>query len=128
MTSLLRLPFMSVRRIGTLAIVVVDGAGNWVVAWTSWDRRGAMRGADADLLVSLSRDMGATWTRSVPLNTNAQGDRGEDLGPSLATDGHGTWLAAWSTSALPGQSLGEDRDILAASGRFGQEVIGPPAP
>ena len=107
--------------------LAVDSMGNWVVVWTSWDRRGAERGADADLLVAMSRDHGATWTRSFVLNTNAKNDLGEDTNPSLATDGSGLWITAWSSTETFGNVLDRDRDILTASGRFGREFTGPPA-
>jgi hypothetical protein len=106
--------------------LVVDGAGNWVAAWASWDKRGA-RGADADLMVAMSRDSGATWTDGYPLNSNARSDRGEDVAPTLASDGAGLWVAAWSSSETLGEVLGRDRDILVAAGRFGREIAGPPS-
>lgn len=108
--------------------LAVDGAGNWVAVWPSWDRRGASRGADADLLVAMSRDYGRSWTASAVLNTNAKSDRGEDITPTLATDGAGLWIAAWSSTETAGEVLGGDRDIQAAIGRFGHDFTGPPAP
>jgi hypothetical protein len=108
--------------------LAVDGAGNWVAVWPSWDRRGASRGADADLLVAMSRDHGATWTPSATLNSNAKTDHGEDISPALATDGAGVWIAAWSSTETAGEVLGLDRDIQAAVGRFGREIAGPPPP
>ncbi len=105
--------------------IAVDSGGNWVVVWTSWDRRGAARGADADLLMAMSRDNGATWTPSYILNTNARGDHGEDTTPSLATDGSGLWITAWSSTETLGEVLGRDRDVVLASGKFGFEIAGP---
>lgn len=108
--------------------LAVDGAGNWVAVWTSWDRRGEARGADADLLVAMSRDDGESWTRPYILNTNANTDHGEDTTPSLATDGSGVWLAAWASTETFGEVLGRDRDVFVATGRFGFELAGPPEP
>lgn len=108
--------------------IVVDKFGNWLAVWTSWDRRGAARGADADLRMAMSRDFGSTWTDSYILNTNAKTDRGEDITPSLATDGDGVWITAWSSTELLGDVLARDRDILYAIGEFGREESGPPAP
>ncbi|MFN2425638.1 MAG: sialidase family protein [Candidatus Binatia bacterium] len=108
--------------------LAVDSAGNWVAVWTSWDRRGAARGADADLLMAMSRDNGASWSRSLILNTNAKDDHGEDTTPSLATDGSGLWITAWASTEPLGEVLGRDRDVLIASGRFGFEFTGPPSP
>lgn len=108
--------------------LAADGAGNWVAVWVSWDRRGAARGADADLLVAMSRDDGRTWTSSAILNADARTDRSEDVTPALATDSAGLWIAAWSSTETPGENVGGDRDIQAATGRFGFEIAGPPAP
>lgn len=106
--------------------LAVDQHGNWVAVWSSWDRRGAARGADADLMTAMSRDSGRTWTRSFVLNTNATKDRGEDVTPSLATDGAGLWIAAWTSTEVQGDVLARDRDVIVARGRFGREVAGPP--
>lgn len=104
----------------------VDDAGNWLVVWTSWDRRGAARGADADLMMAMSRDAGKSWTESYILNTNAKTDRGEDITPSVATDGSGLWITAWSSTESFGDVLARDRDVQIAIGRFGHEEAGPP--
>lgn len=108
--------------------LAVDSAGNWVAVWTSWDKRGAARGADADLLTAMSRDDGASWTRSYVLNTNGNDDHGEDTTPALATDGAGLWIAAWASTETLGEVLGRDRDVLIALGRFGFDIAGPPEP
>lgn len=105
--------------------IAADGAGNWLAVWPSWDRRGASRGADADLLMALSRDHGRTWSASAVLNTNAKKDRGEDTAPTVATDGAGTWIAAWVSTETAGEVLGGDRDIQVAVGRFGFDFVGP---
>lgn len=108
--------------------LAADGAGNWLAVWPSWDRRGAQRGADADLLMALSRDHGRTWSASAVLNTNAKTDRGEDIAPSVATDGAGAWIAAWTSTETAGEVLGGDRDIQVAAGHFGFDEVGPPLP
>jgi hypothetical protein len=105
--------------------LAVDGAGNWVAVWATWDRRGASRGADADLMVAMSRDYGLTWTPSAIVNSNATGDRGEDITPTLATDGKGLWVVAWSSTETAGVVLDGDRDIQVAAGRFGHAPFGP---
>lgn len=106
--------------------LAVDDAGNWVAVWTSWDKRDAHRGADADLRTAMSRDSGRTWTLSYILNTNAEDDHGEDVTPSLATDGSGLWITAWASTESLDEVLSRDRDILVARGRFGREIAGPP--
>jgi Neuraminidase (sialidase) len=111
--------------------LATDGL-NWVAVWTSWEKRGGRSeggiGADADIFVALSRDAGRSWTESYLLNSNAETDHGEDLDPSVATDGKGVWMAAWSTNDTFDGKVAFDRDIAVAVGQFGYEVAGPPAP
>jgi hypothetical protein len=61
--------------------LTTDGLGNWLALWMSWDSHGGTIGADADVLVSGSTDIGATWTDPLSLNTNAATDSGEDEYP-----------------------------------------------
>ncbi|MBM3290234.1 MAG: hypothetical protein FJY92_08795, partial [Candidatus Hydrogenedentes bacterium] len=94
-----------------------DGAGHWLVAWSSGELSKGAR--DTEISASYSSDNGATWTRTIPLNTNAAIDRGNDIGPGLKTDGAGTWVAVWSSNnVLPGNTNSEDTDIHAATSTF----------
>jgi hypothetical protein len=91
-----------------------DGAGNWLVAWHSWDSQGDTIGLDADILVARSTDNGTTWTASAILNTNAATDSGNDDFVRLATDRAGNWIAVWVSTDNLGDTIGTDYDILAA--------------
>ena len=82
--------------------VVTDRAGHWVAAWYTHDNHGGTIGDDTDLLVSRSADNGATWTSSVPLNSDAEIDSNGDGSPSLATDCNGHWMAIWSKQISDG--------------------------
>lgn len=96
--------------------IVTDGKGNWLAAWVSFDSLGDTIGPDRDILMSLSRNMGASWTPPLPLNTNATEDSGTDYGPQLAVDNQGNCLVVWySTENLDG-TIGTDLDILMAKG------------
>lgn len=76
--------------------VVTDGADHWVAAWYTHDNHGGTIGDDTDILVSVSTNGGASWTSSVPLNSDATTDDVGDSTPSIATDAGGLWVAVWS--------------------------------
>jgi hypothetical protein len=81
--------------------VYTDGAGHWIATWYSSDNHGGTIGDDTDILVSRSTDNGATWTSSVPLNSDAASDQdvysyASDGEPDLAYDGSGSWIAVWN--------------------------------
>ena len=94
--------------------LATDGAGTWVVTWASNDTLAGTKGADFDVLFARSTDSGASWTAPRSLNGNAGTDRGLDDRPQLATDGHGTWVAAWVSDDSLGGTLGLDLDLLTA--------------
>ena len=100
------------------AAIASDGAGVWIAGWHSFDGLGDTLGADADLLMARSTDVGATWSFPEALNTNAASFVGEDSHPDLATDGAGTWVAVWQVDptdglgGLPG--VDDDLDLLVA--------------
>ncbi|MCC6849054.1 MAG: exo-alpha-sialidase [Deltaproteobacteria bacterium] len=94
--------------------IVTDGAGTWVVAWVSDENLGGALGTDLDVLTARSTDGGATWSAPAALNTNAAADAGEDGAPALATDGAGTWVAAWESTDTLGGALGDDYDVIMA--------------
>ena len=94
--------------------VATDGRGNWVSVWHSSLTLGNAIGRDWDILVSRSQDNGKTWSPQMPLNTNAGMDRGRDLSPTIATDGNGTWIVAWTSTETFGRLFGFDRDVLFA--------------
>ena len=98
-------------------VLTTDGAGNWLVAWSSGDL--AKRAPDAEVSACYSGDNGVMWSRVVPLNANAPVDRGNDLFPGIKTDGAGTWVAVWSSNnVLPGNTNDGDTDIHAATSTF----------
>jgi hypothetical protein len=70
--------------------VATDGS-TWLIAWED----------SGDIIGSRSLDGGATWSGPTPINSDAGLDSRVDYDPDLATDGQGTWIAAWTASLLP---------------------------
>jgi Neuraminidase (sialidase) len=74
--------------------LAVDGAGNWVVVWTSYVVVGT-EAVDANLWMARSSDGGATWSVPGPLNNDAATDPYFDFPPEIVTDRAGTWVVVW---------------------------------
>ncbi len=97
--------------------IATDGAGNWVVVWESNNDLGDTIDGDRDILVATSDNDGLTWSVPAALNTNAGTDmpaQAGDWSPTVATDGNGTWIAAWETTDSQGDTIGGDQDLLFA--------------
>jgi hypothetical protein len=97
--------------------IATDGDGNWVAVWESNNDLSDTIDGDRDILVALSDDDGETWSDPVALNTNADTDtpvQEGDWEPTVATDGGGTWIAAWETTDTQSGTIGGDRDLLFA--------------
>lgn len=95
-------------------MIASDVAGTLVVAWTSDDPLNDTIGSDRDLLFTRSADGGVTWSVAAPLNTNAEGDAGDDKRPIVAADGAGNWLATWYSTDSLGGTIDSDADVLVA--------------
>lgn len=78
--------------------VANDGNGRWVLVTSLASRRGQGGASDADLWVCRSDDNGTRWTQPTLLHAALEGDSGDDVTPSLATDGHGTWGLVWTAN------------------------------
>lgn len=107
--------------------LATDGTGRWVVVWASSDTLGGTKGNDFDVLTARSTDGGVTWSGATPLNGNATTDRGLDDRPQIATDGAGTWVAAWVSDENLGGTLGTDLDVLTARSTDGGVTWSAPA-
>jgi hypothetical protein len=94
------------------AQVATDGLGTWVVVWRSDDSLGSTIESDDDILVARSTDGGLNWSTAAAIHSNASGDAATDFTPQIATDGAGTWVAAWQSLADLGGPIGPDNDIL----------------
>jgi len=84
----------------TSPAIATDRAGTWIIAWDSDSSLGGTIGNDGDILYSRSTDDGVNWSAPTYLNTNAPDplNWNAELEPRLATDGAGTWIAAWEVN------------------------------
>jgi hypothetical protein len=80
--------------------VARSATGTWITVWSSNDTLGGTIGDDEDILLSRSTDAGQTWSAPAALDPGAGGETLVDLQPSVATDGMGTWVAAWEARQL----------------------------
>ena len=92
--------------------MATDGLGNWIAVWESNETLRDTIGPDYDILYSVSRDNGETWSRPVNLNANAGPDTGADRSPHIVTNGAGRWMVVWDSNEDLAPGLGEDSDIL----------------
>ncbi len=95
--------------------VETDGAGTWLVVWDSKDSLGGTINTDPDILAARSTDGGATWSGSAAVNSYAPTPSSKDMFAQLATNGAGTWIAAWASKATLGDTLNSDFDIIYAT-------------
>jgi len=88
-----------------------DGAGNWIIVWCKGNQFSGA-GTDVDVQLSRSTDGGVNWTPAAALNPNAGSDEGDDILPSVSTDGAGVWIAVWRSTEDIGGLIDDDSDIL----------------
>ncbi len=96
----------------TMAALATDGEGNWAVVWSSTEDLGGGIGVDRDIFIAFSIDNGASWSQPFVFNQNAATDTSDDEGPTIANDGEGVWLVAWTTEDSLGDTIGTDQDLL----------------
>lgn len=76
--------------------IATDGQGDVVVIWGSNDTNSGVIGPDGDALMMRSADGGRTWSEPTVLNPDPA-NTGAGSGIGIATDGAGTWIAAWNS-------------------------------
>lgn len=92
--------------------IATDAKGAWVIAWESSNPDGGA-GEDTDIRAAYSTDNGLTWTEAGLVNAYGTSDNAGDRRPAIATDGFGTWICLWSTTASV-DGAGPDEDIVYA--------------
>lgn len=92
--------------------VATNRAGLWVVIYSSTNTLSGSIGSDPDILISRSKNGGASWSSAAIVNTSATTDSSNDDFPALATDAHGHWIAAWSSDDTLAGTIGSDNDII----------------
>ncbi|MFQ5479299.1 MAG: sialidase family protein [Candidatus Binatia bacterium] len=101
--------------------ITTDGTGTWVAVW------GTHSGDEFDILSAVSVNDGATWTVPAAISPTDDTQRNHQFA-RVATDGLGTWYAAWRLfEASFGGQLGKDSDILLSRSIDGGFSWSPPA-
>jgi hypothetical protein len=101
------------------ASIATDGAGTWLVLWSSRDDLGGTTGQDLDVLYTVSRDDGLSWEPARALDPDAGIDGGEDGGARAAIDADGRAVVAWISTDPRKGIAGNDPDVLYTSSRDG---------
>lgn len=96
------------------ADIATDGKGAWIGVWHSTEPVGEDVDGTYDIVLTRSADGGKTWTPEAVLSEDTDGNRRDDLSPTVRTDGNGLWLVAWSARGALGATLGVDADLLVA--------------
>lgn len=102
-------------------VIRTDGTGNWIVTWDSDDNIGGTSGDDLDMFVSLSKNIGTTWSTPRLLHANGGGDTGGDSDGTIETDRSGNWISVWSSNENFA-GAGIDADIFSGSFALGLSV------
>ncbi len=96
------------------------GGNRWLTAWSSKDSLGKTKGRDPEPVLAVSTDDGKTWGAPALLKTQGPQNQHEkrylwnNVQPSIASDGNGHWIAAWSSEDDLDETIGNDPDILYA--------------
>lgn len=89
--------------------------GTLIAVWVSNEDLNGTAGTDLDLFLSRSTDEGSSWSTVTLLNSNGDGDVGDDRDPSLVYLGSGKWAVLWSSTDDLRGTIGTDQDLLIAS-------------
>ena len=106
--------------------IATDGAGRWVVVFESKCAFGTGAGADVDILYSRSVNGGQSWSSPKLLPHYGDSDGANvEAAPTIATDGLGAWVAAWTSAFNLDGTAGIDEDILYATSTDGGQSWSP---
>ncbi|MBI3736794.1 CHRD domain-containing protein, partial [Candidatus Sumerlaeota bacterium] len=87
-----------------------DGT-TFVLVWDSNDTLGGTKGADHDILFTMSGPNTNGLTAPAPIDNLAYSDTGEDLFPHVDTDHAGNWVVVWQSNDTAGGANAGDYDI-----------------
>lgn len=103
--------------------VATDKKGRWVAVWDSSGMCPEQYGLDEDIMTSYSDDLGKTWSKPAPVNTNAAKDYANDRNPQIAYSEDGHWVTAWDYA--PTELQGYSRSCRAAYSADGRTWSAP---
>jgi cysteine-rich repeat protein len=86
--------------------------GVWLTVFASSQLERDAFGYDGDVFVLRSTDHGATWSEPLPLVADAALDASRDVEPTLANDGAGRWVAAWTSHRPHAPADDMDADVV----------------
>ena len=106
--------------------IATDGAGNWVIVWTTFEDIGGTIGTDRDIAFARSADGGATWSTPAALLPEAATDGGaDDFAPEILFDGADSLVVYFtSTNDLSG-TLGGTYHVLTTRSTDGGQTWSP---
>ncbi len=88
-----------------------NGAGGWIVVWTSTDALNGSVSDDPEIMVSYSTNDAATWSNAAFLNSDHATDQsddpiGNDSNPTIANLSEDEWLVTWDRVSEDETNLG----------------------
>jgi hypothetical protein len=90
--------------------LATNGQGTWVAVWQSKEGSGGLDN-DYDILFARSEDAGASWSGSLPVNSNADNDGGADWTPVVAGDAEELWISVWVRRSTNNDPSRVDTDL-----------------
>ncbi|MCC6694813.1 MAG: hypothetical protein IT365_04185 [Candidatus Hydrogenedentes bacterium] len=94
--------------------ITSDGEGKVIAAWSGEGAVSGPTGNDEDVFFARSVNGGANWAQTALLNADGLTDSSMDRLVTLASDGTGQWVAAWSSHGNVDGVVDADADIAVA--------------
>ncbi len=91
-----------------------DRSGAWAMIFAASRYATDIYGYDGDVFVVRSTDAGSTWSAPLPVASYAAADASRESDPTLATEGDGRWVAAWTSHRPLDGDDGADPDVVIA--------------
>jgi cysteine-rich repeat protein len=108
--------------------LATDGKGKWAAIFAAFLLDDEADGRDGDVFVVRSSNHAATWSAPVAVAPWSAADGSPDFEPSIATNGSGTWLAAWVTHHPFSEEDDLDSDVVTAVSKDGGATWSTPSP